>query len=95
MGWELATSQCYELLKCQEVSVGGSYDEFECGVKIVVDAGAVGKWTCYVKVYRNFRTGREVHADINIKIKQEDNENTSERTSEITSRQTTILNILI
>jgi hypothetical protein len=70
----------------------GNYDEFECGVKIVADVGAVGKWSCYVKEYRSFGTGREVHADINIKIKQENNEYTSERTSEITIRQTSTLN---
>ena len=69
----------------------GNYDEFECGVKIVADVGAVGKWSCYVKEYRNFGTGREVHADINIKIKQEDVEYTSERTSELPSMQTTLL----
>ena len=70
----------------------GNYDEFECGVKIVVDARAVGKWTCHVKEYRNFGTGREVHAGINIKIKQEDNEYTRERKSELPSIQTTSLN---
>ena len=70
----------------------GNYDKFECGVKIVVNAGAVGKWTCYVKKYHNLRTGREVHADINIKIIQEGNEYTSERASELTSIQTTSLN---
>ena len=70
----------------------GNYDEFGCGVKIVADARAVGKWTCYVKEHRSFGTGRELHADINIKIKQEEVEHTSDRTSELTSMQTTPLN---
>ena len=60
----------------------GSYDEFECGVKIVADAGAVGRWNCHVKEYRNFGKGRDAHANIGITFKQEQIENTSKGTSE-------------
>ena len=59
----------------------GSYDKFECGVRIVADVGAVGKWSCYVKEYRNIGPGREVQADINIIFRQIEIHSTSKRTS--------------
>ena len=48
----------------------GSYEKFECGVKIVADVGAVGRWSCFVKEYRNIGPGRDARAEIQISFKQ-------------------------
>ena len=48
----------------------GDYNKFECAVEIVANIGAVGKWKCFVREYKRFREGRQVHADIGLEVRQ-------------------------
>ena len=57
----------------------GDYDKFECAVEIVADVGAVGKWKCYVREYRNFGQGRQDHAEIGLQVRKATHDNKTDK----------------